>query len=335
MAEDEFRALVVREVEPKRFERKIEVRRIDELPPGELTVRVHHSSLNYKDALSASGNRGVTRAYPHTPGIDAAGEVVRSDSPELSPGDEVVVIGYDLGMNTPGGFGEYVRVPADWAAALPETLSTKEAMIYGTAGFTAAMCVDKIVSHGVDPNGGEVLVTGATGGVGSMAVALLSHLGYQVVAATGKKHDAGNYLRDLGATSVVAREDVTDDSDKPMLRSRWSAVVDAVGGAMLASALKATQRNAAVAICGLVASPELATTVLPFILRGVTLYGIDSASYPIEQRRRLWQRLGGPWKVPNLDGMARAVTLDELEPEIDRILSGGQIGRVLVSMRSP
>lgn len=332
MAEERFRALVVTETEPKTFVRAVETRSTADLPPGDLLVRVHYSSLNYKDALSATGNRGVTREYPHTPGIDAAGVVEASASPELAVGDGVVVIGHDLGMNTPGGFGEYVRVPADWAVQLPATLSAREAMTYGTAGFTAAMCVDKLVAHGVTPAHGEVLVTGATGGVGSMAVALLAQLGYSVVAATGKVEEAGEYLRELGAESLLSREEATDDGPRPLLKSRWAAVVDAVGGDMLASALKSTRRDAAVAICGLAASPELHTSVLPFILRGVTLYGVDSVPVPIEERRRLWQLLAGDWKLSALDRLAREVSLDELDPEIGRILAGGQTGRVLVKL---
>jgi len=244
-----------------------------------------------------------------------------------------VVIGYDLGMNTPGGFGEYVRVPVDWAVKLPETLTPREAMTYGTAGFTAAMSVDKIVGHGVTPADGDVLVTGATGGVGSFAVALLAQLGYSVVAATGKVDEAGDFLRGLGAGALMSRAEATDDSGRPLVKSRWAAVVDSVGGEMLESALKATQRNAAVAICGLVASPQLHTTVLPFILRGVTLYGVDSVPLPIEERRRIWELLAGDWKLSALDQLAREVSLEELDPEIDRILEGGQTGRVLVRLR--
>ncbi len=333
MTDEKFRALVVTEVEPKKFVRTIETRSTADLPSGDLLIRVHYSSLNYKDALSASGNRSVTRKYPHTPGIDAAGVVAASESGEFAVGDEVVVIGYDLGMNTPGGFGEYVRVPVDWAVKLPATLTAREAMTYGTAGFTAAMCIDKIVAHGVKPEHGEVLVTGASGGVGSFAVGLLAQLGYPVVAATGKVESAGDYLRELGAKSLMSRAEATDDGGRPLLESRWAAVVDSVGGDMLASALKATQRDAAVAICGLAASTDLHTSVLPFILRAVTLYGIDSAPIPIEERRRIWQLIAGDWKLHVLDKLAREVSLGELEPEIDRILKGEQTGRVLVTLQ--
>ncbi len=333
MSDKTFQALVVTEAEPKKYVRAIETRSIADLPPGDLLVRVHYSSLNYKDALSASGNRGVTREYPHTPGIDAAGVVAKSESGDFAPGDEVVVIGNDLGMNTPGGFGEYVRVPASWAVKLPAGFTAYDAMAYGTAGFTAAMCVDKIVGHGVKPEHGEVLVTGATGGVGSFAVALLAKLGYTVVAATGKVDEAGDYLRQLGAESLLSRADATDESKRPLLKSRWAAVVDAVGGDMLASALKATQRNAAVAICGLAASPNLPTTVLPFILRGVTMYGVDSVPVAADERKRIWHLLAGDWKLQSLDKLAREVSLAELDPEIERILKGGQIGRVLVKLQ--
>ena len=332
MIDKTFRALVVTEVEPKKFVQKIEVRSVADLPPNDLLIRVHYSSLNYKDALSARGNRGVTRNYPHTPGIDASGVVVASSGKAFAVGDKVVVIGYDLGMNTPGGFGEYVRVPADWVVKLPQTLTAREAMSYGTAGFTAVMCVDKIVSHGLKPEDGEILVTGSTGGVGSFTVTLLSKLGYNVVAATGKKETARDFLIDLGAESLISRADATDHSGRPLLKSRWAGVVDSVGGDMLATALKSTKRDAPIAICGLAASFDLPTTVLPFILRGVTLYGVDSVEIAIQERKRIWQLIAGNYKLDNLAKIVKEVTLDELIPEIERISQGGQIGRVLVSL---
>jgi len=333
MAPKTFRALVVTETEPKQFERQIETRSIDELPEGDVLIRVHYSSLNYKDALSASGHRGVTRNYPHTPGIDAAGVVMASDDDTFVVGDEVVVIGYDLGMNTAGGLGEFVRVPADWVVKLPATLTAREAMSYGTAGFTAAMCADKLITHGIKPEDGAVLVTGATGGVGSFAVALLAQEDYKVVAATGKMETAKEYLSALGAEKLISRTEAIDESGRPLLKSRWAGVVDTVGGKMLASALKAAERDAAVAICGNVASAELSTTVFPFILRGVTLYGVDSVQIPLEERQRIWHLIADRWKLDSLSEMVREVTLDELEPEIARILQGRQTGRVLVRLK--
>lgn len=323
-----FDALWVEEQADGTFRRAIVQRSVDDLPPGDLLIRVAYSSLNYKDALSASGNRGVTRRYPHTPGIDAAGVVVASTVTDFQPGDEVIVIGYDLGMNTPGGFGGYIRVPAQWAVLRPAGLTLRESMALGTAGFTAAQCVDALLQHGVD--GGEVLVTGATGGVGSIAVTLLSQLGMTVVAATGKPEES-DYLHALGAHTVITRAEVEDASGKPLLRERWAGVVDTVGGQILATAIRATRYDGAVAACGNVASPALELTVYPFILRGVKLLGIDSVNVPIATRRALWARLADAWKPTRLEQLARAVALSDLNAEIDAILLGQQRGRVIVA----
>lgn len=333
MDNTQFKALVVRETEDGQFTRSVETRRVDELPDGALLVRVHFSSLNYKDALSATGHKGVTRRYPHTPGIDAAGVVITSQSDDFAPGDEVIVIGHDLGMNTPGGFGQIIRIPPQWAIKRPTDLSLRESMIYGTAGYTAAMCVERLTAHGVAPDQGPVLVTGATGGVGSMAVALLTQLGYDVTAVTGKKteHD---YLRQLGATEIVNRDEAGDESGRPMLSAQWAGVVDDVGGNILATALKSTRYGGAVVACGNVASPQLDTTVFPFILRAITLYGVDSVNVDQAQRRRLWEKLAGTWKLASLPSLAKERTLDELNPEIERILAGKQTGRVLLNLQA-
>ena len=325
-----FDALWIEEQPDGSFARSIVQRSTDELPAGDVLIRVHYSSLNYKDALSASGNRGVTRKYPHTPGIDAAGTVVDSAVDAFRPGDEVIVIGYDLGMNTAGGFGGYIRVPAGWVVARPAGLTLRKAMILGTAGFTAAQCVAALVDHGVTPERGEVLVTGATGGVGSMAVALLGQLGYTVAAATGKR-DEVDFLHGLGARIVLDRAEVDDQSGKVMLRERWAGVVDTVGGNILASAIKATRYGGSVAACGMVASGALELTVFPFILRGVKLLGVDSVNVSIEERRAMWERLAGAWKPARLDQMAREVTLAALDAEIEAILLGQQRGRVVVA----
>jgi len=328
---ESFRAFWVEEKEPKKFVRSIIERRIDDLPAGDLLVRVHFSSLNYKDALSSIGNKGVTRKYPHTPGIDAVGEVVSCSDGAFAPGDSVLLTGYDLGMNTPGGFGQYVRVPSNWALALPVGLSEREAMVFGTAGLTAGLSVLALEGAGVMPGDGDILVTGATGGVGSLATAVLSRAGYKAVAATGKgaEHE---FLRSLGAAEVISREAVTENAERPLLSERWAGVVDCVGGGMLAAALKATRYGGAVTCCGLVGSPELAINVFPFILRGVTLLGIDSVECSRERRSMVWQRLAGDWKPDVLSALASECTLDDLQEKIDLMLNGQLRGRTLVNL---
>ncbi len=297
-----------------------------------MLIRVHFSSLNYKDGLSCIGNPGVTRNYPHTPGIDASGKVTESSDSQFKTGDSVIVTSYDLGMNTSGGFGEYIRVPADWVVPLPEGMTFKEASIYGVAGFTAALSVDALQKYGVNPEQGEIVVTGSTGGVGSVSVALLSLLGYTVVASTGKKEES-EFLQRLGASEIISREEVNDESKKPLLRERWAGAVDTVGGTTLAALLKAAKRGGAVAATGLVASSELSTTVFPFILRGVSLLGIDSGFTPTKLRREIWNKLAGIWKIPQLQQLTIDCTLEKLDPEIDKILAGGQRGRVVVNLQ--
>jgi acrylyl-CoA reductase (NADPH) len=331
MAVGSFNALVVSE-EDNKIMRTISVRETSELPPGEVLIRVHHSSLNYKDALSASGHRGVTRKYPHTPGIDAAGEVAESSNPSFTIGEKVLVTGYDLGMNTAGGFGQYIRVPADWVVKLPSTLTLHNAMIYGTAGFTAAIAVYELMEAGVNPSKGEILVTGASGGVGSIAVAILAQAGFEVTAATGKPEAAG-FLQQLGAQHVIPRTEAMDVPNRPLLKSRWSGVIDTVGGEYLAAAIKSTHPYGVVACCGLVASPDFAINVFPFILRGVKLIGIESAQFPMELRRRIWEQLATQWKCPDkiLDLLTTETTLEGLEEKINAILKGKIKGRVLVT----
>ena len=332
MPEETFEALVVRETEDRRFIREIVQRPVDDLPSGELLVEVHFSSLNYKDALSATGNRGVTRQYPHTPGIDAAGIVAQSDHADFRQGDRVIVTGYDLGMNTSGGFGQFIRIPAAWAVPCPEGLSLKEAMALGTAGFTAAISIYKLTQNGVTPDQGDVLVTGATGGVGSLAVAILAKLGFPVAAVSGKP-EAEAFLGDLGVRTFLTREEAVDKSGRPVLGGRWAGVVDTVGGDILATAIASTRYGGTVTCCGLVAGVELPTTVFPFILRGISLLGVDSAAFPAGVRRTLWQNLAGPWKIDGLDRLTTEIGLPELNDRIDRILKGGLTGRTVVRLR--
>ena len=331
MIPETFKALIVDSTSEAHSKRRIAEKSIRDLPPGDVLIQVMYSSLNYKDALSATGNRGVTRTYPHTPGIDAAGIVAESSHSVFLPGDPVLVTGYDLGMNTSGGFGRYVRVPADWVVKLPENLSLKESMIYGTAGFTASLSVQKIVEHGLTPDSGDILVTGATGGVGSMAVSILSKLGYSVTAATGKT-DRKDFLQNLGAKAIISRAELQDNPERPLMKARWVGAVDTVGGDILASTLKSTFQRAAITCCGNVASPTLSTTVYPFILRGITLYGIDSASTPMPVRENIWRKIAGEWKISHLDLLHTEIPLEGLDTAIERMLSSGQHGRVVVRL---
>jgi len=331
MSNQVYRAYVVEEAGEKVFERNIKERSISELPEGDVLIQVQYSSLNYKDALSATGNPGVTRKFPHTPGVDASGIVEETKDDRFSVGQEVIVHGYDLGCNTWGGFGEYIRVPGDWVVTLPDGLSMRESMIYGTAGYTAAYSVERLEQLGVNPDSGEVLVTGATGGVGSVAVAILSKMGFQVVASTGKM-DQQQFLLDLGAKEVISREDSQDDSGRPLLKSRWAGVVDTVGGEILATAIKSTNPRGTVTCCGNVASAELPINVYPFILRGVSLVGIDSQDSPMVQRQNIWNRIASDWKVEQLEQLTNEITLEDLDSNIKLILQGKQKGRVLVKL---
>ena len=328
---ERYTAMLVEQIDKKEFTRKITERSIDELPSGELLVRVRYSSLNFKDALSSIGNPGVSRNFPHTPGIDAAGEVVECSDGSFQVGDEVLITGFDLGMNTAGGFGQYIRIPSKWAIALPSGLTAREAMVYGTAGFTAGLSLQGLVNAGVKPDDGDVLVTGATGGVGSVAVALLAKAGYRAVAATGKA-DQAEFLKGLGAADVVGREAVLEGAERPMMKERWAGVIDCVGGDYLAAAIKSTRYGGTVTCCGLTASPDLNINVFPFILRGVSLLGIDSVECPMEPRLALWQKLAGDWKLDSLDDLTEECGLETLDGKIDLMLKGGLKGRTLVNL---
>lgn len=327
----QFKALVVEKTVDKQFVREIRERAIADLPPGEMLMRVHYSSLNYKDALSATGHPGVTRRFPHTPGIDAAGEVVSCGDGSFAPGDKLLVTGYDLGMETAGGFGQYIRIPSSWAVPLPAGLTLRESMALGTAGFTAALSVFKLEQAGLKPEHGNVLVTGATGGVGSIAVAILAGSGYRVTAATGKQADH-QFLKDLGAAEVISRDELASGADKALLPERWAGGVDVVGGAALTALLKSTRYGGAVTCCGLVGSPELPLNVYPFILRGVSLIGIDSAQCPRAVREEVWRRLASGWKPARLAETVGECTLTGLEEKIQAILRGEMRGRVVVNL---
>ena len=303
-----------------------------DLSEGEVTVRVDWSSINYKDALATIPKGQVARISPLVPGVDLAGEVVASDSDAFSAGDQVLVTGYDLGVAHHGGWARYARVPAEWVVALPDGLSLREAMVLGTAGFTAGLSIHALEAHGLTPADGPVLVLGASGGVGSTAVGALASAGYEVWAATGKaaEHD---YLRGLGAHEILTREETTAESDRPLEKMRWAAAVDPVGGAGTAYALRTTRYGGAVAVSGLTAGHKLDTTVLPFILRGVSLLGIDSVQASTQARRTVWSRLATDLRPRGLDdAIAREVDLDGIEPVLDALLKGQAVGRTVVRL---
>jgi len=329
---EKFKAFQVRE-EDGQFKTVILTRDISDLPVGDVLVKVHYSSINYKDALSASGNKGVTRQFPHTPGIDAAGTVISSSSATFQPGDEVIVIGYDLGMNTSGGFGQCIRVPADWVVKRPKGLNLRESMIIGTAGFTAALCIEKLIANGVTPKSGPVLVTGATGGVGIMAVTLLHKLGYQVCASTGKT-ESRELLISLGASEVIDRKQLGDENPKPMLKEQWFGAIDVVGGETLGNVIKSLRYGGSVACCGLVQSPVFKATVLPFILRGVNLLGVDSVQLPIAVKTALWQKLAADWKLANLHSFCHEIGFNALELTLRQVLKGEASGRFVLNLDS-
>jgi putative YhdH/YhfP family quinone oxidoreductase len=327
-----FVAYVVEE-KAGRFVGRVGELTADRLPEGDVTIEVSHSSLNYKDALAATGQNKIAASYPHVPGIDAAGVVVESRSRDFAEGDRVLVTGYDLGGLRFGGWSRYVRVPADWVVPLPAGLTPQEAMAIGTAGFTAAMSLAAIERNGGRPDRGPAIVTGATGGVGCLAVNLLAQGGYEVAAVTGKA-DARDFLRELGATRILAREEarLNDERPRPLLKGTWGAAVDTVGGSTLAYLLRSMTQGGAIAVCGLVGGTEFAGTVIPFLLRGVKMLGIDSAHHPMEARRELWRRLATDWKPRGLEKLTETIPLSGLPAAIERILKGGVRGRIVVEI---
>jgi len=330
MGNKTYKGLMVRETAENQFGRAIEELNTDSLPAGEVLVKVLYSSLNYKDMLSASGNRGVTKKYPHTPGIDAAGIVEESASKDFKPGDEVIVTSYDLGMNTSGGLGQYIRVPSAWVVKKPAGLSFRESMIFGTAGFTAALSILRLVDFGMDP-ADEILVTGASGGVGSVAVSILSHAGYSVTALNSLQ-DESVFLKSIGAKQVIEPADLVDTSGRPLLKERWTKCVDTLGGDVLTSAIRSVKGYGAVTCCGNVISPDLKLTVFPFILRGVTLFGIDSQNCPMPRRQRAWDMIASQWKFPWLEKLAAEVSLNNVNRALDDIKSGRHKGRTVVNL---
>ena len=324
----EYNALVTTE-DNKSFISSIEKRDISTLPDNDTLVKVKFSSLNYKDALSASGNKGVTRNYPHTPGIDAAGIIEETTSKNFQVGDEVIITGYDMGMNTFGGFGEYIRVPQEWIVKKPDNLSLSESMAFGTAGLTAGLCLRKLLLHGLKPDDGEVFVSGVTGGVGIISLMLFSKLGFDVTAITGKM-DQEKLLKILGAKTVLDRNDLDSDLISPLQKPIYAGGIDAVGGKILSNLICSTSQRAAIACCGMVGGLSLDTSIFPFILRGLSLFGIDSAESLLETKEEVWNNFATSWKLENIDENIKDISLNELPSEIDKILDGKQIGRVRI-----
>lgn len=329
MKDTNYKAFVVEEFDGK-FSQTIQTLSTENLPAGDVLVRVHYSSINYKDALSATGNKGVTKKYPHTPGIDVAGVVEYSVDDKFQQGDEVIVTGYDLGMNTAGGFGQYIRVPSVWVVKLPKGLTMKEAMIIGTAGFTAGISLTRL-SQFVKSSDGKIIVTGATGGVGSVAISLLSKQGYQVVAVSGKESES-EFLHKLGASEIISRAEFQSVDKRPMFSAQYAGAIDTVGGPILENILKALMPLGAVTTCGSVSSTQLNMTVFPFILRGITLIGISAQNYPTDLREPLWKKLATDWKPNNLLDLYTEISLEELKGTLENILAGKLKGRTIVNM---
>lgn len=304
----------------------------DDLPAGDVLIDVAYSSVNYKDALSASGNKGVTRAYPHTPGIDVAGTVLASNDPQFKTGDEVVVFGYDLGMNTAGGFGQHVRVPAGWVLHKPQTLNMAESMAWGTAGFTAALSLQKLERAGIRPDAGPVVVTGATGGVGSVAVALLAAQGYEVVALSGKPEQEA-FLKGLGASRVIGRDEVLALKGKAMAKPLYQAAIDTVGGDLVSALIPQIQPEGAVTTCGMIAGVKVEASVFPFILRGVSLLGVDSVEIPLADKQAVLNKVASAWRLPQLEEMTTEIGRAELPTVLAAILAGQGVGRYRVNLK--
>lgn len=329
--EQTFKALMINKTEDD-FAVKMQELTLNDLPDGEVLIKVSYSSVNYKDGLASIPEGKIVRSFPFIPGIDLAGVVVRSEDPRFQEGDEVIATSYEIGVSHYGGFSEYARIPADWVVPLPKGLTLKEAMVYGTAGFTAGLSVYRLEENGLSPDKGKVLVTGATGGVGSIAVSILAKRGFDVVASTGKasEHD---YLKRIGAKEVISREEVAGEKLRVLDKQLWAGAVDPVGGKTLAAVLSKMLYNGSVAVSGLTGGGDVPTTVFPFILRGVNLLGIDSVYCPMETRTEIWRRLASDYKPDHLlDTINQEVTLEELPQYLSAILKGEVRGRTIVKI---
>ncbi|MDM5220768.1 acryloyl-CoA reductase [Peribacillus sp. NJ11] len=327
----QFDALVVNKQDDQ-FTVNIQKLSVDDLPQEDVLIRVHYSGVNYKDSLASIPNGNIVSSYPIVPGIDMAGVVVSSEDSRFKKGDAVIATSYGIGVSQSGGYSQFARVPADWIVPLPDGLTMKEAMIIGTAGFTAALSVQRLEENDLTPGQGSVLVTGATGGVGSFAVSILSKLGYSVEASTGKESEHG-YLKEIGATTIISREDVYDGKLRALGKQKWSGAVDPVGGEPLASVLSQIKYGGSVAVSGLTAGTSLPATVFPFILRGVNLLGIDSVNCPMDTRLKVWHRLATDFKLTHLEQLIQQeITIDELPDILPTLLKGEARGRTIVKL---
>jgi acrylyl-CoA reductase (NADPH) len=326
-----FRALVLDQGSDRNVRGAVEMLPEDKLPAGDVTVAVEYSTLNYKDGLILTTGGGLVKTWPHVGGIDFSGTVEKSDNPGFKPGDKVVLNGWRVGELHWGGYATRARVKGDWLVKLPAAISTRHAMAIGTAGYTSMLCVMALEKHGIRPGAGEVLVTGAAGGVGSIAVALLAKLGYVVVAATGRPEES-RYLSALGATTIVDRKELVEAPDRPLLSERFAGVVDTASGVMFARALAQIKYGGAAAVCGLAAGPAFPGSILPFILRGVSVYGIDSVMLPKAPREEAWRRLGTDLPLDKLDSTASDAGLGDLMALAPKILKGEIRGRVVVDV---
>ena len=326
-----MKAFVVEKLADRAFSCAIQEVPVPECNKDEVVIKTTYSSLNYKDALSSVGNPGVTRKFPHITGIDVAGVVHETTSDAFTVGEKVLVTGYDLGMNTDGGHAEFVKVPASWVARIPDTITDKAIMTFGTAGLTAALSVNELLDNGIKPEDGEVLVTGATGGVGSLAVSILNKIGFTVVAVSGKEEQV-DYLKQIGASEVILRDTFNEDAKKPIMAERYAGVVDTVGGDILANALKYIKYDGVATCCGLTASHELNTNVFPFILRGVRLIGIDSVECKLEKKQAAWDKLAGEFKIATLDSITNEIGLEDIKDTYASMLEGKSVGRYVVKI---
>ncbi|TQR15585.1 NADPH:quinone oxidoreductase family protein [Psychrobacillus soli] len=330
MKDISFRALLVNKDE-QAFTIKVTNLKVSDLPEGNVIIKVAYSSINFKDGLAATPNGKIVNVYPHVPGIDMVGTVVSSQDVRYNVGDEVIATSYEIGVSRFGGFSEYARIPADWIVPLPKGLSMKQAMIYGTAGFTAALSIQRLEENGVTPDNGPVLVSGATGGVGSSAVSMLAKLGYHVVASTGKESEH-DFLYDIGAKEIISRQELQPEKVRPIDKQRWAAAIDPVGGNTLAYILSTMKYGGSVAVSGLTGGSNVSTTVFPFILRGVNLLGIDSVYCPMSTRSALWERMANDMKPDKLEKITTEVTLDELAITLPLILEGNVKGRTVLKL---